>query len=147
MLDAKGTIAPETDAHLPPEHPPVRTGRIGVLLANLGTPDGTDYGSMRRYLNEFLSDRRVIDYSPWIWQPLLQTVILGKRPFTSGAAYRSIWNEEAHGTGGRIPATVELIHLSGWAPSPDQPKPLRPGSASMRLADALNVPERPLPRE
>ena len=55
--------------------------------------------------------------------------------------------EEAHGVKGRVPATVELIHLSGWAPSPDQPKPLRPGSASMRLADALNVPERPLPRE
>jgi ferrochelatase len=50
---------------------------------------------MRRYLNEFLSDRRVIDYSPWKWQPLLQLIILSKRPFTSGAAYKSIWNEEA----------------------------------------------------
>ncbi|MEM6304963.1 MAG: ferrochelatase [Pseudomonadota bacterium] len=68
--------------------------RIGILLANLGTPDGYDYWSMRRYLGEFLSDRRVIDYSPWLWQPLLQLVILSKRPFTSGAAYKSIWNEE-----------------------------------------------------
>jgi ferrochelatase len=50
---------------------------------------------MRRYLNEFLSDRRVIDYSPWLWQPLLQLIILTKRPFTSGAAYKSIWNEDA----------------------------------------------------
>ncbi|MFN3145056.1 MAG: ferrochelatase [Paracoccaceae bacterium] len=50
---------------------------------------------MRRYLNEFLSDKRVIDYSPWIWQPLLQLIILTKRPFSSGAAYKSIWNEEA----------------------------------------------------
>ena len=50
---------------------------------------------MRRYLNEFLSARRVIDYSPWVWQPLLQLIILTKRPFTSGAAYKSIWNEEA----------------------------------------------------
>jgi len=49
---------------------------------------------MRRYLNEFLSDRRVIDYAPWKWQPLLQLVILSKRPFTSGAAYKSIWNHE-----------------------------------------------------
>ena len=81
--------------HLPPEHPPVPAARIGVLLANLGTPDGTDYRSMRRYLNEFLSDRRVIDYSPWLWQPLLQGVILTSRPFRSGAAYRTIWNEEA----------------------------------------------------
>ncbi len=65
------------------------------LQTNLGTPDATDYWSMRRYLNEFLSDRRVIDYSPWIWQPLLQLVILSKRPFSSGANYRSIWNNEA----------------------------------------------------
>jgi len=78
----------------PPDHPPIPTQRIGVLLANLGTPDATDYWSMRRYLNEFLSDRRVIDYSPWIWQPLLQLVILTKRPFSSGLAYRGIWNKE-----------------------------------------------------
>ncbi len=49
---------------------------------------------MRRYLSEFLSDKRVIDYPAWKWQPLLQTVILGKRPFSSGANYKSIWNEE-----------------------------------------------------
>ncbi|MEM1233457.1 MAG: ferrochelatase [Pseudomonadota bacterium] len=73
---------------------PVQTAKIGILLANLGTPDNYDYWSMRRYLSEFLSDRRVIDYSPWIWQPLLQLVILSKRPFSSGAAYKSIWNEE-----------------------------------------------------
>ena len=48
---------------------------------------------MRRYLNEFLSDRRVIDYSPFLWQPLLQLLILTSRPFRSGAAYKSIWNE------------------------------------------------------
>jgi ferrochelatase len=68
---------------------------VGILLTNLGTPDNTDYWSMRRYLGEFLSDRRVIDYSPWLWQPLLQLIILTKRPFSSGAAYRTIWNEEA----------------------------------------------------
>ena len=84
-----------TPDHLPADHPPVQKPRIGVLIANLGTPDGTDYWSMRRYLNEFLSDRRVIDYAPWKWQPLLQTIILTKRPFSSGAAYRSIWNNEA----------------------------------------------------
>ena len=79
--------------HAPGDHPKVRMGRVGLLLANLGTPDDTDYWSMRRYLNEFLSDRRVIDYSPWLWQPLLQGIILTKRPFSSGAAYKSIWNE------------------------------------------------------
>lgn len=81
--------------HAPADHPKIMPPKVGVLLANLGTPDGYDYWSMRRYLNEFLSDRRVIDYSPWKWQPLLQLVILTKRPFTSGAAYKSIWNEEA----------------------------------------------------
>ncbi|MEM8787881.1 MAG: ferrochelatase [Pseudomonadota bacterium] len=82
-------------AHAPADHPAVPTAKIGVVLANLGTPDDTDYWSMRRYLNEFLSDRRVIDYSPWLWQPLLQLIILTKRPFSSGEAYRGIWNTEA----------------------------------------------------
>ena len=81
-------------AHADPDHPPVHFGRTGVLLANLGTPDATDYWSMRRYLNEFLSDKRVIDYPSWKWQPLLQLIILTKRPFSSGAAYKSIWNNE-----------------------------------------------------
>ncbi len=74
--------------------PATRTGKVGVLLANLGTPDNYDYWSMRRYLSEFLSDRRVIDYPAWKWQPLLQLVILSKRPFTSGANYKLIWNTE-----------------------------------------------------
>jgi ferrochelatase len=79
-------------AHAPADHPGVKPEKVGVLLANLGTPDGYDYWSMRRYLSEFLSDRRVVDYSPWKWQPLLQLIILSKRPFSSGAAYKSIWN-------------------------------------------------------
>ena len=99
MLDVyslpSGKPAPEDDpAPLPADHPAVPRQKIGVLIANLGTPDGTDYWSMRRYLNEFLSDRRVIDYNPLVWQPLLQTVILTKRPFTSGANYKTIWNDE-----------------------------------------------------
>lgn len=80
--------------HAPLTHPSVKVPRIGVLLANLGTPDGYDYWSMRRYLNEFLSDKRVVDISDWIWQPLLQLVILTKRPFTSGANYKLIWNHD-----------------------------------------------------
>ncbi len=81
-------------AHAPGDHPPMRKARIGVLLANLGTPDNYDYWSMRRYLSEFLSDRRVIDFPAWKWQPLLQLVILTKRPFTSGANYKLIWNHD-----------------------------------------------------
>ena len=68
--------------------------RIGVLLLNLGTPDATDYWSMRRYLKEFLSDERVIDVNPLIWKPLLNLVILSTRPSRSGRAYAAIWNRE-----------------------------------------------------
>ncbi len=68
--------------------------KIGVLIANLGTPDHYTYWPMRRYLSEFLSDKRVIDYPAWRWQPILQLMILTKRPFTSGAAYKSIWNHD-----------------------------------------------------
>ena len=80
--------------HAPDSHPPIAPERLGILVANLGTPDNTDYRSMRRYLNEFLSDRRVIDYPAWKWQPILQAIILTRRPFSSGKAYRSIWNIE-----------------------------------------------------
>lgn len=79
---------------LPADHPPVKPKKIGVLLLNLGTPDATDYWSMRKYLSEFLSDQRVIDYPKIFWQPLLQGIILSRRPFTSGEAYKSIWNTE-----------------------------------------------------
>lgn len=79
--------------HATADHPKIMPSKVGVLVANLGTPDGTDYWSMRRYLNEFLSDKRVVDYSAWLWQPLLQLVILTTRPSRSGANYRSIWNE------------------------------------------------------
>ncbi len=73
-------------------------GRTGILIANLGTPDGTDYWSMRRYLSEFLSDRRVVDMAPWKWQPLLQGVILTTRPSRSGENYRKIWDNERGGS-------------------------------------------------
>ncbi len=68
--------------------------KVGVLLTNLGTPDGTGYWDMRRFLGQFLSDRRVIDYHPALWQPLLQGIILSVRPSRSGALYRKIWNTE-----------------------------------------------------
>ncbi len=96
MLDSTSQSAAVCPAHAQADHPKILPAKIGILLGNLGTPDATNYWSMRRYLGEFLSDRRVIDYSPWLWQPLLQLIILSKRPFTSGAAYKSIWNEEAN---------------------------------------------------
>jgi ferrochelatase len=66
--------------------------RVGVLLVNLGTPDATDYWSMRRYLKEFLSDRRVIEEPRWKWWPILNLVILTIRPARKGRDYDKIWN-------------------------------------------------------
>ncbi|HTW68616.1 MAG TPA: ferrochelatase [Acetobacteraceae bacterium] len=68
--------------------------RIGVLLSNLGTPDGTDYWSMRRYLAEFLSDRRVIELPRLRWLPILHGIILTTRPSRKGKDYRKIWNTD-----------------------------------------------------
>ncbi|NKN35504.1 ferrochelatase [Agrobacterium sp. a22-2] len=81
-------------SHLPANHPPVRFGKVGVLLVNLGTPDGTDYTSMRRYLREFLSDKRVIEWSRLFWYPILYGIVLNTRPGKVGKAYEKIWNKD-----------------------------------------------------
>lgn len=78
----------------PTDHPSTNYGRIGVLLLNLGTPDNTDYWSMRRYLHEFLSDRRVIEEPRWKWWPILNLIILSRRPATKGRDYDTIWNKD-----------------------------------------------------
>ena len=80
--------------HFPPGHPQIKMGKVGVLLVNLGTPDGTDKVSMRRYLREFLSDKRVIDLSRWLWYPILYGIILNTRPAKVGKAYDKIWNTD-----------------------------------------------------
>ncbi len=78
----------------PAAHPSVNHGKVGVLLVNLGTPDGTDYWSMRRYLKQFLSDRRVIETPRILWYPILNGIVLTTRPGKSGKAYEEIWNKE-----------------------------------------------------
>src|SRR5512146_1855917 len=84
-----------TDAsHLPPSHPALPPRRIGVLLVNLGTPDATDYWSMRRYLKEFLSDRRVIEENRLKWWLILNFIILTVRPGRKGRDYEKIWNRD-----------------------------------------------------
>jgi len=79
---------------LPTDHPKVPSPKLGVLLINLGTPDALDYWSMRRYLGEFLSDKRVVELPKILWQLILQGPILTFRPKKSAAAYRQIWNNE-----------------------------------------------------
>ena len=77
----------------PDNHPAVQTGGIGVLLVNLGTPDAPDAASVRRYLAEFLSDRRVVEIPPIAWQPILRGLVLTTRPKKSAHAYRQVWTE------------------------------------------------------
>jgi ferrochelatase len=81
-------------AAAPADRPPSQKGRIGVLLVNLGTPEATDYWSMRRYLSEFLSDRRVIEENRAKWWVILNAVILTVRPGRKGRDYEKIWNRE-----------------------------------------------------
>ena len=88
------TVAPETKPPRPAGHPDVRAGRVGVLLVNLGTPDATDYWSMRRYLKQFLSDRRVIEVNRVLWWVILNLIILTTRPGRKGRDYDKIWNKE-----------------------------------------------------
>jgi ferrochelatase len=93
----KGSVAPRgapDNQNLPDGHPPIAIGRIGVLLVNLGSPAGTDYWSMRRYLKEFLSDRRVIEVWRPLWLTILNLFVLTTRPSKSGHAYSIIWNNE-----------------------------------------------------
>src|SRR5215203_4860500 len=80
----------------PAGHPDIPPPRIGVLLINLGTPDAPEPAAVRRYLAEFLSDRRVIEIPPIAWQPILRGIILRTRPRKSAHAYSQIWTE--HGS-------------------------------------------------
>ena len=79
---------------LPADHPPIPKRKVGVLLTNLGTPDGADTKSVKRYLAEFLSDRRVVEIPPLIWQPILRGIILNTRPQKSAEAYAQVWSED-----------------------------------------------------
>ncbi|MCU0626547.1 MAG: ferrochelatase [Gemmatimonadaceae bacterium] len=128
MSTASATLAPVahgpatsiTARTTPPRpHPPVRTGRIGVLLLNLGTPSGTGYFAMRRYLREFLSDPRIVDLPRALWLPLLHGVILTTRPVAKGKEYRRIWNTERDEspllTTTRATADAVRARVSGWS--------------------------------
>ena len=82
------------DQSLPADHPHVKSGKIGVLLINLGTPDAPDRKSVKRYLAEFLSDRRVVELPAIAWQPILRGIILNTRPQKSAEAYAKVWSED-----------------------------------------------------
>jgi protoporphyrin/coproporphyrin ferrochelatase len=75
---------------LPQGHPPVPDQKVGVLIVNLGSPDAPEPAAVKRYLKEFLSDRRVVEIPPLLWQPILRGIILNTRPAKSAALYASI---------------------------------------------------------
>jgi ferrochelatase len=78
----------------PPDHPAIPAPKIGVLIVNLGTPDAADARAVRRYLAEFLSDRRVVEIPPFLWQPILRGIVLRTRPKKSAHAYAQVWRED-----------------------------------------------------
>ena len=79
---------------IPEDHPPIAARKIGVLLVNLGTPDSPDARSVKRYLKEFLSDRRVVELPSFLWQPILRGVVLNTRPKQSAEAYEQVWMKD-----------------------------------------------------
>ncbi|WP_239805370.1 ferrochelatase [Croceicoccus hydrothermalis] len=78
----------------PADHPAAPTARIAVLLTNLGTPDAAEKGAVKRYLKQFLSDRRVVEIPAIAWQPILRGIILNTRPAKSAHAYAQVWGED-----------------------------------------------------
>ena len=82
------------DQDLPADHAPVKSGSIGVQLVNLGTPDDPSPRSVKRYLAEFLSDKRVVEIPSIVWQPVLRGIILNTRPKKSAAAYQKVWTDD-----------------------------------------------------
>ena len=78
------------------EHPKVKFGKTGILIINLGTPDSTSWWDIRKYLKEFLSDRRVIEVNPIVWQLILNLFILTFRPSKTAHAYKKIWMKDTN---------------------------------------------------
>ncbi len=94
------------------EHPNVSFGKTGVLLINLGTPDTTNWWDIRRYLKEFLSDRRVIEVNPFIWQIILNLFILTFRPSKTAKAYKEIWMKDVNKSPLRFYTEMQTKKLS-----------------------------------
>ncbi|MBB6426744.1 ferrochelatase [Sphingopyxis sp. JAI128] len=97
---------------LPSGHLPVAAPRIGVLLVNLGTPDAPDATSVRRYLAEFLSDRRVVEIPQLLWQPILRGIILTTRPKKSAHAYAQVWTDKGSPLAAITQAQAEALQAA-----------------------------------
>jgi protoporphyrin/coproporphyrin ferrochelatase len=122
--------------HRPAGHPQVSCGAVGVLLVNLGTPDATDAKSVRRYLREFLHDKRVIEEDTITWKFVLNAIILPLRPGRKGLDYQKIWNNEKNEsplkTITRSQADKLTAALASWGDRVAVDWAMRYGNPSMR---------------
>ena len=100
----------------PTDHPAIPTPMVGVLLVNLGTPDDTSPVAVRRYLKQFLSDRRVVEIPPLAWQPILRGIILNTRPRRSAHAYAKIWDHDADDSPLRVITRAQAEALQAAMP-------------------------------
>ncbi|WP_271439419.1 ferrochelatase [Pontixanthobacter luteolus] len=97
--------------HLPADHPAVHSGNVGVLVVNLGTPEAPTPKAVKKYLAEFLSDRRVVEIPPIAWQPILRGIILNTRPKKSAHAYSQVWTEDGSPLANITKAQAEGLQL------------------------------------
>ena len=100
----------------PADHPAIPAPKVGVLLVNLGTPDDASPAAVRRYLKEFLSDRRVVEIPPLAWQPILRGIILNTRPKRSAAAYAKVWDQAAGDSPLRVITRAQAAALQAALP-------------------------------
>ena len=101
----------------PADHPPIAPSKVGVLLVNLGTPDDASPAAVKRYLRQFLSDRRVVEIPPLVWQPILRGIILNTRPKKSAANYAKVWDHDAGDSPLRVITRAQADALQAELPA------------------------------
>lgn len=123
-------------AAFPSEHPPAAHGRVAVLLVNLGTPDAPTPAAVKRYLREFLSDPRVVEIPPLVWQPILRGIVLNTRPKKSAHAYQQVWTERGSPLAFHTADTAAGLH-GAWGGAVTVDWAMRYGAPS--IADRLTA--------
>ena len=120
----------------PADHPPVASGRVGVLLVNLGSPDSPTPAAVRPWLRQFLSDPRVVELPAFIWKPVLWGVVLQTRPQRTAEAYAAIWDREANDSPLRAITRAQTQGVAEWlGPRAEVAFAMRYGSPA--IADQL----------
>jgi protoporphyrin/coproporphyrin ferrochelatase len=99
--------------HRPKDHPPVKIGKIGLVLVNLGTPDAPTPSSVRRYLAEFLSDKRVVELPALLWQPILRGIILTLRSRKTAKLYAHVWDKQSNQSPLKLHSEAQAAALQG----------------------------------